>query len=78
MRPTCRFPGSSRRCGGVSSRLMGADEEGTPERLKALRRELLDRKITEHRGHRFTFGSPSPDYLISWMWAAFAAVSSLD
>ena len=28
------------------SRLMGADEEGTLERLKALRRELLDPKIT--------------------------------
>ena len=26
------------------SRLMGADEEGTLERLKALRRELLDPK----------------------------------
>src|SRR5438067_7205853 len=32
------------------SRLMGADEEGTRERLKALRRELLDPKIAEHRG----------------------------
>ena len=32
------------------SRLMGADEEGTLERLKALRRGLLDPKITEHRG----------------------------
>ncbi len=32
------------------SRLMGADEEGTLERLKALRRELLDPKITEHLG----------------------------
>jgi adenylate cyclase len=32
------------------SGLMGADEEGTLERLKALRRELLDPKITEHRG----------------------------
>jgi adenylate cyclase len=29
---------------------MGADEEGTLERLKALRRELIDPKITEHRG----------------------------
>ena len=26
------------------SRLMGADEEGTLERLKALRRELIDRR----------------------------------
>jgi hypothetical protein len=32
------------------SRLMGADEESTLERLKALRRELLDPKITEHHG----------------------------
>src|SRR5438093_4166155 len=32
------------------SRLMGADEEGTLERLKALRRELIDPKIVEHRG----------------------------
>jgi adenylate cyclase len=32
------------------SRLMGADEEGTHERLKAHRRELLDPKIGEHSG----------------------------
>ena len=32
------------------SRLMGADEEGTLERLKALRHELVDPKIAEHRG----------------------------
>jgi adenylate cyclase len=32
------------------SRLMGADEEGTLERLKAHRRQLIDPKITEHRG----------------------------
>src|SRR5215468_2024873 len=32
------------------SRLMGVDEEGTLERLKALRVELLDPKIAEHRG----------------------------
>jgi adenylate cyclase len=30
------------------SRLMGADEEGTHERLKALRHELVDPKIAEH------------------------------
>jgi TolB-like protein len=30
--------------------LMGADEEGTLERLKALRHELLDPRIAEHRG----------------------------
>ena len=32
------------------SRLMGGDEEGTLERLKALRRELVDPKIVEHHG----------------------------
>src|SRR5689334_6898845 len=32
------------------SRLMGADEEGTLERLKALRRELVEPKIAEHHG----------------------------
>jgi adenylate cyclase len=31
-------------------RLMGADEEGTHERLKAHRRELVDPKIGEHSG----------------------------
>jgi adenylate cyclase len=32
------------------SRLMGADEEGTLDRLKAHRRELVDPTIEEHRG----------------------------
>jgi TolB-like protein/Flp pilus assembly protein TadD len=32
------------------SRLMGADEEGTLERLKAHRRDLIDPKISEHHG----------------------------
>ena len=32
------------------SRLIGADEEGTLERLKTLRRDLLDPKIAEYRG----------------------------
>src|SRR6476660_1332595 len=32
------------------SRLMGADEEGTHERLKAHRRELINPKISEHAG----------------------------
>jgi len=32
------------------SRLIGADEGGTLERLRALRRQLLDPKIAEHRG----------------------------
>jgi class 3 adenylate cyclase len=32
------------------SRLMGADEEGTLAQSKACRRELVDPKISEHRG----------------------------
>jgi class 3 adenylate cyclase len=32
------------------SRLMGADEEGTLAHLKALRTELVDPSIAEHRG----------------------------
>src|SRR5262245_41644911 len=32
------------------SRLMGADEEGTLERLKAHRRQLVEPKIREHKG----------------------------
>src|SRR6185295_19794916 len=32
------------------SRLMGADEEGTHERLRAHLAELVDPKIKEHRG----------------------------
>ena len=32
------------------SRLMGADEEGTLRQLKMHRKELVDPKITEHRG----------------------------
>jgi adenylate cyclase len=32
------------------SRLIGADEEGTLQRLKAHRRELIDPKIAEHQG----------------------------
>src|SRR5260370_19350404 len=33
------------------SRLMGADEEGTLAHLKSFRNELVEPKITEHRGH---------------------------
>jgi adenylate cyclase len=32
------------------SRLMGADEEGTLQRLKTLRTELIDATIAEHHG----------------------------
>src|ERR1700741_3817029 len=33
------------------ARLMGADEEGTHERLKVHLRQLVEPKIKEHRGH---------------------------
>jgi class 3 adenylate cyclase len=32
------------------SRLIGADEEGTLNRLRSIRAELIDPKIAEHRG----------------------------
>src|SRR5262249_7509424 len=63
--PDCRFPGSDRMpedrvdrrlaaifAGDIAgySRLMGTDEEGTLRQLKAHRKELVDPKITEHRG----------------------------
>src|SRR5712671_5409572 len=32
------------------SRLIGSDEEGTLNRLRLIRAELIDPKITEHRG----------------------------
>src|SRR5580693_7422273 len=32
------------------SRLIGADEEGTLNRLKSIRADIIDPKITEHRG----------------------------
>ena len=44
------------------SRLMGADEEGTLERLKALRRELFDPKIAEHHGRIVKTAGDEPPY----------------
>jgi adenylate cyclase len=38
------------------SRLLGSDEEGTLERVKAHRRQPIDPKIGEHRAHRKTTG----------------------
>src|SRR5437868_1463781 len=32
------------------SRLIGADEEGTLDRLRSIRADVIDPKITEHRG----------------------------
>jgi hypothetical protein len=42
-------PRSSQRSVGYS-RLIGIDEEGTLERFKAIRSNLVDAKIAEHRG----------------------------
>jgi class 3 adenylate cyclase len=44
------------------SRLMGADEEGTLERLKALCRELVDPKIAEHKGRIPGLLTRGPDH----------------
>ena len=55
------------------SRLMGADEEGTLERLKALRHELIDPKIAEHRG-RIPGSSPGTKTTGDGMLAEFASV----
>jgi hypothetical protein len=38
---------------------MGADEEGTHERLKAHLRELVDPKIAEHNGRIVKIQTPS-------------------
>src|SRR6516225_7326116 len=47
------------------SRLMGADEEGTLRQLKGHRKELVDPKITEHRGRiEFRFGINVGDIII--------------
>jgi TolB-like protein/class 3 adenylate cyclase len=50
MSQTCRLAAILAADVAGYSRLMGADEEGTLERLKALRRELLDPKIAEYHG----------------------------
>jgi hypothetical protein len=41
---------------------MGADEEGPLERLKGLRRELVDPKITEHQGRIPGLFTRGPDH----------------
>ena len=55
------------------SRLMGADEEGTLERLKALRRQLVDPKIKEHRG-RITYLARGLRHL---EWDAAKSIASI-
>ena len=50
------------------SRLMGADEEGTHERLKADIGELLSPKIAEHRGRIVkNTGDGVPSSPVWWM-----------
>ena len=57
------------------SRLMGTDEDGTLARLKALRRELADPKIKEHRGRivKTTGDGPLLDPVVlgdaAYVWA---------
>jgi class 3 adenylate cyclase len=51
------------------SRLMGADEEGTHERLKAHLGELVEPKIAEHRGR--TVKTPA-----TASWQSFPAWST--
>ena len=53
------------------SRLMGADEEGTLERLKALRSQIIDPKIAEHGGR---IVKTSGDGLLVEFESAIAAV----
>jgi len=56
------------------SRLMGADEEGTHERLKAHLRELVEPKIREHSGRIVkntgdywrNFRASSTRYAVPW------------
>ena len=55
------------------SRLMGADEEDTLERPKALRRELLDPKIAGHRG-RIPGSSPETKTTGDGLLVEFASV----
>ena len=60
------------------SRLMGADEEGTLERLKALRRELLDPKIAAHHGRivKTTGDGLLVEFGMSWMRCAAPSTCS--
>src|SRR5258705_10000126 len=45
------------------SRLMGQDEAGTLARLKALRRELIDPAVAEHKGRIVTRTRPAVSLL---------------
>ena len=59
------------------SRLMGADEEGTLERLKALRRELLDPKIAEHHGRIVKTTGDNAAYTLAYFGEDVSAMIAL-
>ena len=48
------------------SRLMGIDEEGTHERLKAHLGELVNPKISEHRGRVVKNTGDGRNFRVSW------------
>jgi class 3 adenylate cyclase len=59
------------------SRLMGVDEEGTHERLKAHFRELVDPKIEEHHGRTVkTLGTACWWSLRAWLMLFGAPLKS--
>src|SRR5215470_16587548 len=56
-RPDCRRMSATRRLAAILaadvagySRLIGDDEEGTLNRLRSIRSDVIDPKISEHRG----------------------------
>jgi adenylate cyclase len=52
------------------SRLMGADEEGTHERLKAHLSELVEPKIGEHRG--CTVKDTGEGFLVEFLYHGYS------
>jgi adenylate cyclase len=61
------------------SRLMGADEEGTHERVKAHLAELIEPKIHEHRGRvvKNTGDGFRPSFRALWMLCGAPRKSSV-
>ena len=61
------------------SRLMGADEEGTHERLRAHLQQLVDPKIEEHRGRivKNTGDGCWWTSAVSWKWSDVQQRSSV-
>ncbi|HXW48781.1 MAG TPA: adenylate/guanylate cyclase domain-containing protein, partial [Xanthobacteraceae bacterium] len=58
------------------SRLMGSDEEGTLAALKASQREVIDPKVTEHRGR--IVNSPGDSVLIEFASAVDATLCAVE